>query len=45
MGEKNCDKMFTQMFTNYGDLFITLYLTNSCKTPEKSPQWVKQKMT
>jgi hypothetical protein len=37
--------IFTQNFTNYGDLFITLSLTKSCKTPEKSPQWVTPKIT
>ena len=43
-GEIKSDKIVTWIFTKYGDHTITLNITNSGRSPHKSPYWVKKKV-
>ena len=43
-GEIKSDKIVTWIFTKYGDHTITLIITNSGRSPRKSPYWVKKKV-
>ena len=44
-GEIKSDKIVTWIFTKYGDHTITLIITNSGRSPRKSPYWVKKRWT
>ena len=45
LGETNSDKIVTCIVTKRGDHTITLIVTNSGRSPNKSPYGVKQKVT
>ena len=45
LGETNSDKIVTCIVTKRGDHTITLIVTNSGRSPKKSPYGVKQKVT
>ena len=40
--ETKSDRIVTWIFTKYGDHTITLIITNSGRSPQKSPYWVKK---
>ena len=45
LGETKSDRIVTWIVTKFGDNFITLIFTNSGRSPQKSPYYVKQKVT